>query len=356
MLRVESLTIPPEMLGLIAEIDEFKGAWRALGQLAPERLRQLRKVATIESVGSSTRIEGSKLSDRDVEELLGRVSLGSFATRDEQEVAGYADVMETIFASHAAIPFTENHIRQLHSMLLRYSQKDARHRGEYKKLPNNVEAFDAEGRSLGVIVETATPFDTPRLMAELVQWTGQAQENKSLHPLIVIGTFVVSFLKIHPFQDGNGRLSRALTTLLLLKAGYVYAPYSSLESIIEQSKDSYYIALRRTQVTLEDPAPDWTAWLMFFLRALRQQQLRLEAKIIRDKVLRDALPELAVAILQLAAEHGELSVGDIVRITGSPRGTVKKRVSQLTEAGYLRLVGRGRGARYTALGSASSAG
>lgn len=339
-------TITPEMLSLIAEIDEFKGTWKALRRLAPERLRQLRKVATIESVGSSTRIEGARLSDREVEELLGRVGAQSFDTRDEQEVAGYAEVMETVFASHESIPITENYIKQLHSMLLRHSEKDARHRGEYKKLPNSVEAFDESGKSLGIVFETATPFDTPRLMTELVDWFQQTKEEKSLHPLIVVGVFIVVFLAIHPFQDGNGRLSRVLTTLLLLHAGYAYTPYSSLESVIEQSKEDYYIALRRTQGTLRSSSPEWTTWLIFFLRALQQQKARLEAKIDRERLMRASMPELAVTILDLAAEHGQVSVGDIIRITEAPRGTVKKRLGELVEAGHLKLVGQGRAARY----------
>jgi Fic family protein len=347
MVRTDSLVFTPEMLTLIADIDEFKGAWRALGRLAPERLRQLRKVATIESVGSSTRIEGAKLTDREVEELLGRIRAQSFGTRDEQEVAGYADVMETVFASHESIPITENHIKQLHAMLLRYSEKDARHRGEYKKLSNSVEAFDESGTSLGVIFETATPFDTPRMMADLVEWVRLAQSDKTLHPLIRVGVFVVVFLAVHPFQDGNGRLSRALTTLLLLKAGYAYTPYSSLESIIEQSKEGYYVALRRTQATLNNPSPDWTPWLVFFLRALQQQKARLETKIERERLMRASMPALAITILDLAAEHGQVSVGDIIRITATPRGTVKKRINELVQAGHLAPVGQGRGARYT---------
>ena len=249
MFETADIPITPEVLTLIAEIDEFKGAWRALGTLAPERLSALRRVATIESIGSSTRIEGSKLSDRDVERLLANLEIKSFATRDEQEVAGYAEVMETIFHAWPEIPVTENHIKQLHRDLLRYSEKDDRHRGEYKTLPNSVAAFDDAGQQIAVVFETASPFDTPRLMAELVAWLREAQELKRLHPLLVIAIFTVVFLEIHPFQDGNGRLSRVLTTLLLLKAGYAYVPYSSLEGVIENSKEGYYLALRQTQGT-----------------------------------------------------------------------------------------------------------
>ncbi len=347
MLRTGSLTITREMLSLIAEIDEFKGAWRALGRLAPERLRQLRKVATIESVGSSTRIEGAKLSDREVEALLGRVKAKSFASRDEQEVAGYAAAMETVFSHHDAIPVTENYIKQLHAILLKFSIKDARHRGEYKKLPNNVEAFDTRGKSLGVVFETATPFDTPREMEQLVAWFAKAIKAGELHPLIVIAMFAVVFLAIHPFQDGNGRLSRVLTTLLLLRAGYAYVPYSSLENVIEQNKEGYYLALRRTQATLKKRSPDWSPWLAFFLKALQAQKRRLEAKVEREKLMRSTMPELAVAILDLAAEHGQISVADVIGVTAAPRATIKKRLTELTQSGHLRRGGKGRATWYT---------
>jgi Fic family protein len=240
-LNVDTLRITPDILALIAELDEFKGAWRALGTLAPERLSALRRVATIESIGSSTRIEGSKLSDQEVGKLLGNIEIRQLDSRDEQEVAGYAAVMETVFAHADSIDLTENHIRQLHRDLLIYSSKDERHRGRYKTLPNSVSAFDVEGKKIGIVFETATPFDTPRLMTELVEWARATLDGKRLHPLLVIAIFTVVFLEIHPFQDGNGRLSRVLTTLLLLRSGYTYVPYSSLESVIEQSKEGYYL-------------------------------------------------------------------------------------------------------------------
>jgi len=344
--NAESLTVSARILALIAGIDEFKGAWRAIGRIAPERLSSLRHVATIESIGSSTRIEGAKLTDRDVERLLSNLQIKSFASRDEQEVAGYADVMETVFSSFEAIDLTENHIKQLHRDLLRYSDKDMRHRGEYKTLSNNVEAFDPDGKSLGVVFETASPFDTPTRMVELIVWTRKALQEATLHPLIVIGVFTVVFLEIHPFQDGNGRLSRVLTTLLLLRAGYAYVPYSSLEAVIEQSKESYYLALRQTQGTIRTNAPDWRPWLSFFLEALDRQKARLEKKLEKERVILGALPELSVAILEFAREHGRATVADIVAATGTSRNTVKYHFKALTDDGHLERRGAGRGTWY----------
>jgi len=189
MVQTSTLQITPEILSLVAELDELKGAWRALGTLAPERLSALRWVATIESIGSSTRIEGSRLSDREVERLLSNLEIRSFGSPEEQEVAGYAEVMETVFASWVEISVTANHIKQLHRDLLRYSDRDERHRGGYKTASNSVAAFDADGNPVGVVFETASPFDTPRLMGELVDWFGRAQQGE-LHPLIAIGIFI----------------------------------------------------------------------------------------------------------------------------------------------------------------------
>ena len=346
-LITDTLTITPEILGLIAGIDEFKGAWHALGAIAPERLLALRKVATIESIGSSTRIEGAKFSDREVERLLSKLEIKSFTTRDEQEVAGYAEVMDLVFQSYSEIPVTENHIRQLHRDLLRYSTKDDRHRGSYKTMPNHVGAFDEQGNQIGVVFETASPFETPGRMAELIAWVQGAQAEKRLHPLLIVAIFIVIFLEIHPFQDGNGRLSRILTTLMLLRAGYAYVPYASLESVIEQSKESYYLALRRSQTTIHSKQPDWQPWLLFFLHALERQKNHLAAKIEREKIIVAQLPELSVRILDFAREHGRVSTGDIVRIAGASRNTLKQQFRQLVERGYLARHGGGRTTWYT---------
>lgn len=345
--NINALAITPEILGLIARIDEFKGVWRAVGRIAPDRLSSLRRVATIESIGSSTRIEGARLSDREVERLLSNLDIKSFATRDEQEVAGYAEAMETVFSSFESIDLTENHIRQLHRDLLRHSLKDERHRGNYKTLPNHVEAFDPDGASVGVVFRTATPFDTPRLMRELVQWTRQELHDAKQHPLLVIAVFIVVFLEIHPFQDGNGRLSRILTTLLILRAGYLYAPYSSLEAVIEQNKESYYLALRRTQATIRTATPDWSPWIHFFLNALDSQKVRLQAKLEREHVLLGALPELSVQILELARHRGRVTVAEIAAASGASRNTVKYHLSALVRGGRLKRHGAGRGVWYS---------
>jgi len=346
MIRSDTIQITPEILTLIARIDEFKGAWRALGTLAPDRLSALRRVATIESIGSSTRIEGGKLSDREVERLLSNLQIKTFTTRDEQEVAGYAEVMELVFTSWQDIALTENHIKQLHRNLLAYCEKDARHRGNYKTAPNSVVAFDGNGAQIGVVFQTATPFDTPRLMTELVAWMQEERTVASPHPLLIIALWIVVFLEIHPFQDGNGRLSRVLTTLLLLQAGYAYVPYSSLESVIEQNKEAYYLALRQTQGTIRTDAPDWQPWAVFFLRSLAEQVGRLEKKVEREKLVLASLPELSFQIVEFAREHGRVTIGEAIKLTGRSRNTLKQHFRALVKRGYLNRHGGGRGVWY----------
>jgi len=347
MLNIDTLNITAEILALISELDEFKGAWKALGQLAPEQLTSLKKVATIESIGSSTRIEGSKLSDKEVEVLLSNLQIKKFSTRDEQEVAGYAEVMNLIFQNYEHIPLSESYIQQLHHELLQYSEKDYWHRGYYKKSPNHVEAFGPDGESLGVVFETASPFETPLRMTDLVQWSNQFYSEKKLHPLLTTAIFVVEFLAIHPFQDGNGRLSRVLTTYLLLRAGYAYVPYSSMEAVIEQSKEAYYLSLRQTQGTLKSDKPNWQPWVIFFLRALKKQKQRLESKIEKEKLILTQLPELSQQIIELIKSRGRATISEIVTVTNANRNTVKKHLESLTASRHIQKQGTGRGSWYT---------
>ena len=349
-MREPRLVLGPDLIRLVAEIDEFKGRWEALQTLSPDRLQSLRRVATIESIGSSTRIEGARLSDAQVETLLATIAIRAFETRDEQEVAGYAEAMDLVFEAYSDLRFTENHIRQLHQILLRHSDKDVTHRGNYKTLANNVVALDAEGRQIAVVFQTASPFETPLRMEALVGWTRKALDEEAMHPLLIIAVFVVTFLAIHPFQDGNGRLSRVLTSLLLLRAGYAYVPFASLERVIEENKDLYYRALRRTQTTLESEAPDWEPWLRFFLRCLKKQKDGLATRIDSERSAQAAeaeLGDLARLILQALQRRERLTIGQLAETTGGNRNTCKLRLRELVAAGRIKRHGQARATWYS---------
>ena len=266
--------------------------------------------------------------------------------------------MDLVFEAYTDLRLTENNIKQLHHTLLRHSDKDERHRGTYKTLPNNVVAFDGEGREIGVVFETALPFDTPREMEELVAWTRKALEEEALHPLLIVAVFIVTFLAIHPFQDGNGRLSRVLTSLLLLRAGYAYVPYASLERVIEENKDLYYKALRRTQTTLRSETPEWESWIGFFLRCLKRQKDALAARLDHERNQQNRetdLPELSLRILKALREQERLTIAQLAQVTGGNRSTLKVRLRELTEAGRIRRHGRARGTWYSSQRKASIA-
>lgn len=341
----KEIQITPKILKLIAEIDEFKGSWSALGQLAPEKLISLKRVATIESVASSTRIEGVKLSDSEVKTLLSGLEINSLKNRDEEEVAGYADVMNIIFENNSNLVPNENIIKQLHQELLKFSSKDTRHRGEYKKLNNHVEAFNSDGKSLGVIFQTSSPLETPYKMESLSNWLQNSTSEPEIHILITIAIFTVSFLAIHPFQDGNGRLSRALTSLLLLRADYDYTPYSSLERVIEENKDLYYLRLREAQTENSDSSQGLKNWITFFLECLVKQKNSLKRKVEKEKILK-SLPKLSEQILTLLKEHEKLSISDFVKLTGANRNTIKSHVFNLVEDNEIQKGGKGKGTYY----------
>ncbi len=330
---------------LIAEIAEFKGLWKGSQGLPEHVLLSLRRFATIESVGSSTRIEGAKLTDGEVEALLSNLQIRSFHSRDEQEVAGYAEAIHLVYDAWQDMDLTESMIRGLHNRLLKYSEKDAWHRGDYKKNPNHVAAFDVDGRQIGIVFETTSPFETPMAMTDLVATTRDELGNENIHPLLAIGEFIVRFLAIHPFQDGNGRLARILTNLMLLRAGYEYVPYSSLERLVEANKEDYYRALKSTQQTLARDNPNLEPWHLFFLEMLKRQKELLEEAIRRETEL-EKLPMASLAILNLLRERGRVNMGEIVKASGINRNTLKAHLRSLVMNGKILQRGKGRGSYY----------
>ncbi len=341
-----NLLLPVDLLSSIKRIDEFNGTWKATANLSPDRLSSLQKVATIESIGASTRIEGVTLTNSEIETFLQNLKTTSFKTRDEQEVAGYSDLMAVIFDHFSSLDLTENHINQLHSILLKYSTKDENHRGEYKKNTNSVGAF-IDGKLQAIIFETASPFETPLYMEQLIRWYDLVYQ-KNWHPLVIIAIFIVTFLAIHPFQDGNGRLSRALTTLLLLKTGYLYVPFSSLEGVIEDNKRDYYKALQMTQKTLRSATPDYLPWMKFFFTILEAQISNLTKRT--DIFLQiQKLSPFDEKIVEVICTQGKSTISDLTLVMGENRNTIKSHLFKLVHDKVLKQNGQGKGTFYTCL-------
>lgn len=340
-----------EATRLLGEIDEFKGHWRRVRELNADRLDELRRVTTIESAGSSTRIEGAELSDAEVAQVLQGLSIDSFRARDEAEVKGYADFLTMIYEGFNAITLTENHIKQLHSVLLGHTQKDERHRGNYKTIDNHVEATHPDGHK-EILFHTESPFGTPLRMSELIATTNDAFASAESHPLVIIARFIVDFLAIHPFQDGNGRLSRGLTTLLMLQNGYEYVPYSSLERVIEENKARYYVALRTSQLAMRDQPAAFGDWLVFFLQALRTQKRALEAKVDVERSMLQ-LSDSQEKILDAVGSRGRMTAPQLVTKLNIPGRTVRYHLDSLVRQGLIEAHGQRRGRFYTRSASAA---
>lgn len=342
--RIQNL--PQGIVLQVAKIDQLQGQWLAGAKLNPQVLGRLKKSVLITSTGASTRIEGSSLSDADVERLMQGLKTQKMLDRDTQEVRGYYELLEFIFESYENISVSENTIKQLHSELLKYSLKDRKHKGQYKQLENRVDATDTEGGVVGVIFETTPMFLVPKEMRELFIWATSALRTGSHHPLLIISCFVVDFLKIHPFLDGNGRLSRIVTNLLLLQNGYEYMPYVSHEKLVEEGKSEYYIALRRSQGTFgskDESINDWTRFFLGVVESQTRQALRLLSNESVDKLLS---PNQLKVWGYINSTDSEITIKDILDGTEVARPTIRQAIDRLLKLNRIERIGQGRTTRY----------
>jgi Fic family protein len=337
--------ISNELVFKIAKIDELKGGWIAGAKLSPQVLGRLKRSVLITSTGASTRIEGSQLSDEDIEKIMRGLTIKKFADRDKQEAQGYYELLENIFNSWPKLKFNENLIKHFHKELLKYSDKDQGHLGNYKFGENKVVAYDNDGKEIGIIFNPTSPYLTPKEMMELVESTNFLLAEKNYHPLLVIANFLIEFLKIHPFQDGNGRTSRVLTNLLLLQSGYLYMPYVSHEKLIEDNKSEYYIALRRGQKTLGWKEEDISSWIDFFLAVLLKQS-EAAIELLSKENVEKLLSGKQVIVWQYFDQVEDASTGEIAGKTGIIRATVKQTLETLLRLKKIERFGLGRNARY----------
>ncbi|MCX6789744.1 MAG: Fic family protein [Candidatus Gribaldobacteria bacterium] len=337
--------IPAEIWSKIAKIDELKGHWIAGAQLSPQVLGRLKRSVLITSTGASTRIEGAKLTDEDVEKLMRGIDIQKFTNRDKQEVKGYFELLENVFDSWKSLQFGENSIKHFHKELLKYAKKDEDHRGDYKKRENNVQMINAAGESVGVLFDTTPAYLSPKQTQELVEWTKEALAEKKYHPLLIIGSFLVEFLQIHPFQDGNGRLSRVLTNLFLLKEGYLYMPYVSHEKFIEDNKPEYYLALRKSQKTFKSNNETIVPWLDFFLTIfLKQSEMAID--LLSKENIERLLTKKQLAVWDYLDKADSASPREISEKTKVAYPTVRQALDKLMRLKKIERLGQGRSTSY----------
>jgi len=338
----------PHIVALLAEIDGIRGEFKSGLRMTPQAITSLKQSVLITSAGASTRIEGAKLTDEEVEKIMQGLSVSKFSDRDTQEVQGYLEVLQNVFDSFQTLPLRESVITSLHNQLLKYSHKDDTHRGGYKKKENTVGVLGPDGQVARIMFETTPAFLTAKEMQELVDWTTDAFEKNRFHPLLLIANFVVEFLKIHPFEDGNGRLSRVLTNLLLLRSGYQFVQYVSHEQIVERRKDEYYLALRKSQETFKTEHDTIVPWLNFFLSVVKEQATKA-LSYLQDEKVEDTLSPKQYEVWKYLSSVGEAAPGEIAKATGVVGVTVSQALERLIELGLVKRVGRGRGTRYVKL-------
>jgi Fic family protein len=335
-----------KMIRLIAFIDSFQGKWNVLEQKDNIYLKELRKVATIESVGSSTRIEGAQLSDKEISALLNNLDITRLETRDQQEVLGYFEVLELIYENYSQIELSERYLLQLHQKLLKYSSKDDRHRGSYKNMSNKVVATFPDG-SQKVIFNTTEPHLVGKEMSELIKWTNTQLTLKEIHPLVVSGLFIYEFLSIHPFQDGNGRLSRLLANFLILKLNYQFIQYISFENLIEQKKKAYYEALMDGQKDRGAGSERIESWILFFLDSIGTLIQRLEKKYDVFRSKGGYLNERQKRIKSFIEKEQPIKLGDLARsMPNVSINTLKKDLQYLKAEQIINSIGKNKGTVY----------
>jgi Fic family protein len=335
----------PHIVALLAEIDGIRGEFKGGLRMTPQAITNLKRSTLITSAGASTRIEGAKLNDDEVEKVMRGLAVSKFADRDSQEVQGYLETLQNVFDSFQTLPLRESMITSLHNQLLKYSNKDDTHRGGYKKKENTVGVVGPDGKVVKIMFETTPAYLTGKEMQELVDWTADALEKNRFHQLLVIANFIVEFLKIHPFEDGNGRLSRVITNLLLLRSGYTFVQYVSHEQIIERRKDEYYIALRKSQETFKTDHDTISPWLNFFLSVVQEQATKALSYLQAEKI-EDTLSPKQYEVWKYLSGVKEAAPGEIVKATDMALGTVRQALDRLVELGEIKRVGRGRATRY----------
>jgi Fic family protein len=339
----------PETVIKLGKIDDLKGQWRGGIAINPQILGKLKKSVIITSTGASTRIEGAKMTDIEVERFLSALKSNPPENRDEEEVAGYANLLGRVFDNWKTLKLSESLILQFHEILLHYSNKDKLHKGKYKSKENRVVAHNKEGVQV-VIFEPTEPWLVKKEMDDILYFTNETLEEHSLHPILVIANFIFEFLAIHPFEDGNGRLSRTLTNFLLLQAGYGYIPYISLEEIIENKKDAYYASLRQSQKNHKTEKENIGPWLTFFLDVLLLQGQKAQELMENDDPVK-LLSERQLQVYSLF-DIKSLAVMDIKeKLSKVPEATIKQVLTRLVSLKLVERIGLGRATRYVKIKS-----
>jgi Fic family protein len=332
------IPVSPQTLKTISRIDEFRGQWSAGAPIPTDRLERLAEAAVIQSAAASCRLSGIRVSDLEVAGLLRGDGL---PLRDSPAVLGY------IRAMHHPVPspqllLSADQLQKLHAVLSgNGTETPSRWRSEvYQR-----EAFDSQGHAIGRVFSTLPPRLISQTVNDLLTWTEYELRAGDQHPLVVTSVFILGMIAASPFEHTNGRMARVLIGHALRRAGYLYTPYASVESQMEDLRDHYHDAFDRTQTRFWSGEGNLEPWLEFFLEVLDRHRERVEVKVELEKQTVD-YPPLQRSILETVREHGTVNAALLIRATGANRNTLKDNLRKLVDRGVLERTGQKRGTRY----------
>ena len=330
-----------EVLGLVAAIYKEAGKQELYLKQRPKELEKLVEIAKIQSTEASNAIEGIVTTSTRIRQLVEEKTTPK--NRDEQEIAGYRDVLNIIHDSFDAIPITRNYILQLHKIL--YSHMNNPIAGQTKNVQNYISATYPDGH-VEVLFTPLAPYETPEALDRICEEYNRVIGNMELEPLIAIPVFIHDFLCIHPFNDGNGRMSRLLTLLLLYRAGYIVGKYISIEKLIEKTKESYYEALQQSSLRWHEDENDYEPFVKYMLSvvvaAYRDFSARVALLTVEGRSKPDRIREL------IKGTWGSITKSEILeRCPDISQITVQRTLAELVENGQVIKIGGGRYTKYT---------
>ena len=326
-----------EIINYLSLIHEYKGKQSMYIQRRPSELDKLVEIAKVQSTEASNSIEGIRTTETRLRQLMSEKTTPR--NRDEKEIAGYRDALNIVHENFAYIPLTPNYILQLHKILL--SHTDSGFGGSFKNVQNYISATDAQGKHFTLFTPLA-PYETRSAMQEICDEYNRAIGEGKVDPLLIIPVFIHDFLCVHPFLDGNGRMSRLLTTLLLYRAGYEVGKYISLEAKIAKNKDAYYDALEVSQIGWHEERDDPTAFIKYLLSTIIAAYRDFDERM--QLVSESSLDTVKNAI---ESRLGKFTKRDILELCpGLSASTVERHLKRLTAAGYISKHGAGKNTFY----------
>ena len=338
--QVPEQLLTPEIVQMIASIHEHKGRQELFLEANIDELKTLLEVALIQSTGASNRIEGIYTSDKRLEELVSQKA--EPRNRSEQEIAGYREVLATIHESYEYIVPRPNMILQLHRDLYSYSQSSKG--GNYKNSDNVIAETDAEGHQKARFIPVPA-FQTAEAVEELCNLFLEAWESERIDRLLLIPMFVLDFLCIHPFNDGNGRMSRLLTLLLFYKAGYIVGKYVSMEMLIEKTKETYYEALQDSSTDWHENENSYEPFAKYYLGIILKAYNEFEGRVEHLKNRSLSKPERIKLIIE--QKVGKITKKEIMELCPDiSKVTVERTLTDLVKSGYIAKVGAGPSTAY----------